>query len=263
MRQSTSLLIDLLICLRFATRLPVPILAAESAPHAPTRFPHALRLLPAAGAVIGALAAGALAVGAALGFPPLLSAPIAVGVLILLSGALHEDGLADCADGFGGGATRERKLEIMDDSRIGAFGALALALALYLRVAAVATLASRSLGLASAVLIGTAALSRGAALLPLILLAPARRGGAGFAAGKPRPEAQRVAFLLACLFGFAPILAGAGAGRAMFAMIAVLGAALAFTAFARREIGGQTGDVAGATQQLTEIAVYLVYAAGN
>jgi adenosylcobinamide-GDP ribazoletransferase len=222
-----------------------------------------LRLLPAAGALVGALAAGTLLAGASLGLPPLLSAPLAIGVLILLSGALHEDGLADCADGFGGGATRERKLEIMQDSRIGAFGALTLALALYLRIAAVATIAGRSIGLASAVLIGAAALSRGAALLPLALLGPARGRGAGFTAGKPKPEAQRVAFSLACLFGLAPVLAGAGAARALVAIAAVLGAALAFSAFAKREIGGQTGDVAGATQQLTEIAVYLVYAAGN
>jgi adenosylcobinamide-GDP ribazoletransferase len=263
MRPGSSLLIDLLICLRFATRLPLPILGVESAPHALTGFSHALRLLPAAGAFIGALAAGALAVASALGLPPALSAPIAVGVLILLSGALHEDGLADCADGFGGGATRERKLEIMQDSRIGAFGALALALALYLRVAGLAIVSGRSVGLAIAVIIGAAALSRTAALLPLVLLPPARSGGAGFAARKPEPAALRTALSLACLFALSPVLTGGGIGRALFAIAAVSGAALAFTGFARRQIGGQTGDVAGATQQISEIAVYLVFAAGN
>lgn len=263
MRHGSSLLIDLLICLRFATRLPVPALAGESAPHMPTSFSRALRLLPAAGALIGALAAGALIGASYLGLPPPLSAPLAVGVLILLTGALHEDGLADCADGFGGGATRERKLEIMQDSRIGAFGALALALALYLRVAGLAIIASRSLGLASAVLIGAGALSRFAALVPLLLLPPARNRGAGFAAGKPAPFSLRVAATIACLFGLMPVLAGGGAACAAFAIFAVLGAALAVTALAKREIGGQTGDVAGAAQQVSEIVVYLAFAAGN
>ena len=101
-------------------------------------------MFPLVGAILGAVAAGALFAAAALGLPPPLSAPLAITALIALTGALHEDGLADCADGFGGGATSARKLEIMKDSRIGAFGALALAIALYLRIVALALIAGES-----------------------------------------------------------------------------------------------------------------------
>lgn len=261
MRLGSSLLIDLLICLRFATRLPLPALGSEIAPHALALFSRAVRMLPLAGALVGALAAIILAIAAALGLPPPLTAPLAVAALTLLSGALHEDGLADCADGFGGGATRERKLEIMRDSRIGAFGALALALTLYLRIASLTLIAGHSLGLACAVLIGAAAVSRGAALIPLHILPPARAGGAGFSAGKPQAGALRVGACLACVFALAPIAAGSGLARALVgAGVGVL-AALIVTALAKRQIGGQTGDVAGAAQQISEIAFYLVFAA--
>ncbi|WP_036260570.1 adenosylcobinamide-GDP ribazoletransferase [Methylocapsa aurea] len=263
MRLGSSLLIDLLICLRFTTRLPLPILAFEPAPHAFAGFSRAVRMIPAAGALLGALAAGVLAMAASIGLPPLIAAPLAIGALLLLSGALHEDGLADCADGFGGGSSAERKLEIMRDSRIGAFGALALALALYLRVASLTVMAGHKLALAGAVLIGAAALSRAAALIPQALLPPARNDGAGFCAGKPEPEALAAAACLAILFALTPIIAGAGLGKALAGAAAGIGAALAFTALAKRQIGGQTGDVAGGAQQLSEIAFYLVFAAGN
>ncbi|WP_026606991.1 adenosylcobinamide-GDP ribazoletransferase [Methylocapsa acidiphila] len=262
MRCGSSILADFLICSRFATRLPIPAPAAEAGPHGPTDLARALRLLPAAGGLIGGLAAGVLVAGASLGLPPQLAAALAVGLLILVSGALHEDGLADCADGFGGGVTRQQKLEIMRDSRIGAFGTLALALTLYLRIAAIAAIAEQSLHLASAALVAAAALSRAAALLPLGLLSPARSSGLGFSAGKIGADALRVALPLAVLFALAPLAAGAGLARPLLSVVAVLVAALAFAAFAKREIGGHTGDVAGASQQLGEVIVYLIYAAG-
>ena len=118
-------------------------------------------MLPLVGAILGAAAACALFAASALGFPPPLAAPLAIATLVALTGALHEDGLADCADGFGGGATPARKLEIMKDSRIGAFGALALALALYLQIAALALIVRAWPRLAAAVLVGAAAASRG------------------------------------------------------------------------------------------------------
>ena len=201
MRPGSSLLIDFLICLRFLTRIPVPVLPVETSTIDGDRrsldgFSRAARMFPLVGAMLGATGAGALCAASALGLPPLLSAPLAIAALIALTGALHEDGLADCADGFGGGATRARKLEIMKDSRIGAFGALALALSLYLRIVALALIAGESLGLAAAVLIGAAAVSRGAALTPLARLPPARTAGAGFSAARPEPGAL---FFAACL----------------------------------------------------------------
>ena len=134
----TDALRDLLACLRFFTRLPLPALPFDQSPHAPPDMARIALMAPVAGAIIGAIAALALAIANLLGMPPLLGAALAIAALVIATGALHEDGLADVADGFGGGATRARKLEIMRDSRVGAYGAAALALALILRVAALA-----------------------------------------------------------------------------------------------------------------------------
>jgi adenosylcobinamide-GDP ribazoletransferase len=261
MPTGSSLLFDLLICLRFATRIPIPALPFETEPHRFDGFSRSIRMLPIAGAILGAAAAAVLLAASALGLPPLLAAPLAVAALATLTGALHEDGLADCADGFGGGATPARKLEIMADSRIGAFGALALALALYLRIAALALIAAQSLALASAVLVGAAAASRGAALMPLARLPPARTRGSGFSAGRPDRAAIFMVAALAAVFAAAPLLAGAGPEKPLLAFAACACAGFALSAFARRQIGGQTGDVAGATQQVAEILFYLVFAA--
>ncbi|MGO9674518.1 MAG: adenosylcobinamide-GDP ribazoletransferase [Methylocella sp.] len=261
MRPGTSLLIDFLICLRFATRLPIPALPVETSPYRLEGVSRAAGLLPLVGAILGAAAASALFAAAALGLAPLLSAPLAIATLVALTGALHEDGLADCADGFGGGATPARKLEIMKDSRIGAFGALALALSLYLRIAALALIAGHNLGLAGATLIGAAAVSRGAALIPLALLPPARTAGAGFSAARLAPGALFTAICLCAFFAAAPLLAGADLTRPIIAFGVCAGAGIALSALARRQIGGQTGDVAGAAQQIAEILFYLVFAA--
>ncbi|MGA2637148.1 adenosylcobinamide-GDP ribazoletransferase [Methylocella sp.] len=261
MRPGSSLLIDFLICLRFATRLPIPALPLEDGPHSLEGFARAAGALPLVGAILGAVAACALFAAATLGLPPLLAAPLAIAVLIALTGALHEDGLADCADGFGGGATTARKLEIMKDSRIGAFGALALAMALYLRIAALALIGAQSLPLAGAVLVGAAAASRGAALIPLALLPPARAEGAGFAAARPGRRALFTAACLCAVFTAAPLLVSSGLAKPIIAFGACVGAGITLSALARRQIGGQTGDVAGAAQQVAEILFYLVFAA--
>ncbi len=135
MRPGSSLLADFYFCLGFFTRLPFLSVASRSEPHSLADFPRAVRMLPVAGGLVGSIAALVMGMASELGFPPPLAAPLAICALVLLSGALHEDGLADCADGFSHGATRERKLEIMRDSRIGTFGAVALVLSLYMRAA--------------------------------------------------------------------------------------------------------------------------------
>jgi adenosylcobinamide-GDP ribazoletransferase len=262
MRPGSSLLADFYFCLGFFTRLPFPSAASRSEPHSLANFSHAVRMLPVAGGLVGALAAIAMAAASGLGLPPPLAAPLAICALALVSGAMHEDGLADCADGFSGGTTRERKLEIMQDSRIGTFGTVALVLSLYLRAASLALIADESLSLACAVLIGAAALSRTAALMPLALLPPARENGIGFAARTPERAALAIAVCLAVVFGLAPVVAGACPIRALVGIAAATGAAYAIVLLARKQIGGQTGDVAGAAQQLSEIAYYLAFAAG-
>jgi len=261
MRPRSPLLADFYFCLGFFTRLPFSS-AALTSKHSLTNFPRAVRMLPVAGGLVGAFAALVMGLASRFGFPPPLAAPLAICSLVLLGGAMHEDGLADCADGFFGGAAPERKLEIMRDSQIGTFGAVALVLSLYLRAASLALIADESLGLACAVLIGAAALSRATSLMPLALLPPARENGAGFAAGKPERAALAVAACLAVVFALAPVVAGAYLVRSLAGIAAATGAAYAIVLLARKQIGGQTGDVAGAAQQLSEIAYYLAFAAG-
>jgi adenosylcobinamide-GDP ribazoletransferase len=257
------LLRDFAACLRFYTRLPLPTLAAKADPHAMPEFSRAARLVPLTGALIGLLGALALALATSFGIAPLPAATIAIGALLLITGAMHEDGLADLCDGFGGGATPERKLEIMKDSHLGTYGAAALVLSLLMRVGTLAGLAAIDLRLAAAILIAAGAVSRTAGLLPLFLLPPARPFGAGFAAARPSREAMRIAAMVAALLACMPLFAGANPPRVIAASIAAALAAYGVTTLARRQIGGQTGDVAGAAQQAAEIAMLLVFSAGQ
>lgn len=257
-----GLLADLVACLRFYTCLPLAASAREADPHAMPDFSRAARLVPVAGALIGLLAALALALATNLGLAPLPAATIAIGFLVLITGAIHEDGLSDLCDGFGGGSTPERKLEIMRDSRLGTYGAAALVLSLLLRIGALAGLVAVDLRLAAAILVAAGAVSRVAGLLPLVVLPPARTLGAGFAARAPGAAALRIAAVVALICACLPLLAGASLPRVMAACILAAVAAYGITALARRQIGGQTGDVAGAAQQAAEIAILLVFAAG-
>ena len=224
-------------------------------------FAEALRALPLAGASIGGIGALALALSRSLGLAPLVAATIAVAAIVAATGGLHEDGLADVADGFGGGGTPARKLEIMRDSRLGAYGGLALGLSLLLRVFAVAALAERSTLLAAAALIATGALSRTAGLAPLLVLPPARPEGLGAAMPRPSSRGLLLALALAALLSLAPALCGAPLGRILLADLAACLAAILTARLADRQIGGYTGDVLGAAQQAAEIAALLALSA--
>ena len=184
----------------------------------------------------------------------MLAALLAVAAQVLLTGGLHEDGLADIADGFGGGRTRADKLRILRDSRIGSFGAMALMLALLARIGALAALASPAL--VAAALIAAGAASRAALPVIMVSIAPARDEGLAVAAGRPHPlraAAGAAIAILAALAVLPPAMATAG-------LVAAAGAALATGLLARRQIGGHTGDVLGAAQQLAEIAFLLATA---
>ncbi len=243
---------DVADALRFFTRAPV----GEPGVGAPLDINRFAWAAPVAGVAVGLAGALVLALTALLGLPTLLRAGLATAALIAATGALHEDGLADVADGFGGGTTRAMKLDIMRDSRIGAYGALALALALILRVGALAAALDGGFSRASLGLIVVAALSRAAALTPLALLNPARAEGAGAAAGRLEPEALAAGWGSALIIALVLGLASLGFAHALVAALASGGAAWAMVALARRAIGGQTGDVAGAAQQLAEIAAW-------
>ncbi len=252
---------DLLACLRFYTRLPIPAFAFEPAPHGMDDFARAIRATPLAGAIIGLIGGAALYLGHLARLPNGVGAGLALAALVLTTGVFHEDGLADTADGLGGGASRERKLEIMKDRRVGSYGAIAIALSLLLRWAALTALVDRGLWAAIAALVAANAVSRAAGLFPLALLEPARKDGAAFAAARPLPTSLSIAALLAFVLGLAPIVGGLPAGLTIAAMLGACVAGLVMTSIARRQIGGQTGDIAGAAQQLAEIAMLCILSA--
>ncbi|MGI3900864.1 MAG: adenosylcobinamide-GDP ribazoletransferase [Janthinobacterium lividum] len=253
-----ALAAEVLTCLRFYTRLPLPDLRLET-DHAPQPFARCLRWAPLAGAVVGAGGAVALTLAWDLGLPPVVAAALALLVTVLTSGGLHEDGLADLADGFGGGRTRERKLDIMRDSRLGSYGALAIGFSLLLRTACVAALVERGgPALAAAALIGAGAASRGFGLMPMALLPAARSDGLGHGAGRlPATVLPTAAGLGAAICLVVPAIVGADWSRAAMALGLAALAAGWTTRLARRQIGGHTGDVAGACQQLCEVALLL------
>ena len=241
------------IALAFAllTRLPLPArLFAQ-----PTPLSRAVWAFPLAGALIGAAGGAAFALARLCGVPPSLAALWTLAATLLLTGALPEDGLADTADRFGRGRTPEHSLAIMRDSRIGTYGALALMLSLGIRAAALAALPSP--GTALAALVASGALGRAAMLVPLSQLTPARPDGLAASLAATTPSAciagAAVAILAAALALPLPLAAGA------VAFAALCGAAMA--RLARRKIGGYTGDVLGAAEQVAECAVLTLLAA--
>jgi adenosylcobinamide-GDP ribazoletransferase len=210
---------------------------------------------PLVGAGIGGLAALAFLFGLLLGCSTPVAALLALLASLALTGAFHEDGLADTADGFGGGRDRDAKLAIMRDSRHGTFGILALVLSLGLRAAALAALGEPiHAGLA---LVAAPAASRAALPITMRLLRPARDDGLGAMAGTP----SLAVALAAAATGIAIALVALGPARGAGALV-IGAAAVALTAMlARRQIGGYTGDVLGAFQQIGEIVMLLAAAA--
>ncbi len=253
-----ALAAEALLCLRFYTRLPIPILPFEATVRQ-VPFSVALRLAPLAGVVIGLATAAIVYGAAAVNLPSLVVAALALLAAVLVTGGLHEDGLADCADGFGGGSTRARKLEIMRDSRLGSYGGLAIGFSLLLRAGALSGLLDRGgVGVACAAAIAAAATSRGFGLLPLAVLGPARPDGVSHSAGRMPAQMFLSSCLSAAVIGTVlPVMAGTGLRAAVLAMLlAALGAA-ATTRLSQRQIGGHTGDVAGAAQQVGEVGFLL------
>jgi adenosylcobinamide-GDP ribazoletransferase len=224
------------------TRIPVP------APHGPDTLRRAVRYFPVVGAGVGAI--GALVFWlAGQGLPAMAASVLSLAATAVLTGALHEDGLADCCDGLLGGRTRDDALRIMRDSRLGAFGAIGLFLVLGLKLSLVAAMPQVGL-----TLIAAHAAGRFWAVLPTALLPYARPDG--MAAQIAGPDAATLA--VAALLGLGPLLLLGP--RALPALLLSGGVALLFGLFVRRRLGGYTGDALGATQVLTEIAVLLAAA---
>lgn len=248
----------------FLTRLPVERRAEDGRedpePGTPASLAESIWLFPLVGFGIGGAGAIVLALLAWLGVPPVVAVILAVGVTVLVTGALHEDGLSDVADGFGGGRDRASKLEIMRDSRLGAYGALTLAVVVVAKIAALATIADWHVGAAAGAMIASATWSR-AMFAPLMRwLAPARADGLGAGAGTPGEWETWKGLILGALLAVLMIVSPAGAG--VIVVLAVGGlAAFAMGWIAMRQIGGYTGDVLGAAQQVAEVATLVAASA--
>lgn len=240
---------DVALALLFFTRLPLPRQDFSG-----MTLAGALWAAPLAGLAVGAICGAVLSLAGWMGLPPGPSAALALAAGLLASGALHEDGLSDTADGFGGGVSREDKLEIMRDSRIGTYGACALTCSLLLRFTALSALTDGW----SAFLAPLAAHAASRALLPAFmnLLPPARSDGLAAGAGAITGNVAAVALALG---GVALLALGPLAALIAVACLAVV--FVAFWSLCLRQIGGHTGDTAGALQQLCEIAVLLVASA--
>lgn len=250
-----------LLALQFFTRIPVTGRLAQWVGYSPAMLRASAAHFPAVGWVVGAIGALALAGALAL-WPPLVAAVLCTVVTVLVTGAFHEDGLADVVDGLGGASTRERALEIMKDSRIGAFGAIAVVLAMGLKFALLATLAGQGAVVACAALLAAHVLSR---LAPLaVMRASPYVGGEG---GKAKPMADAVsggAVVVAVLWSLpaaALLIVAGGAVNGVAALLAAALVAVFMVRLLRRRLGGFTGDGLGATQQLSELAIYLAMAA--
>jgi adenosylcobinamide-GDP ribazoletransferase len=266
-----------LLALHFFTRIPVAGRLAAWVGFSPQMLRASAAHFPGVGWLVGllvaALSGGLLMALPGGGFSPLIVATLGTAFGILLTGAFHEDGLADVADGLGGSLERARALEIMKDSRVGAFGAIAIVMALLVKVALVAQLASMDDGVMCATLFLAHVASRTWPLL-LIRLLPHVGDAAG---SKSKPLADQITLsalgvaLVWCLSAFGLVLWVQETGQNMVPvelanyfelglMGALAASALAFAWMGRwfaRRLQGFTGDCLGATQQVCELAFYL------
>lgn len=247
-----------LTALQYFTRIPVPAWVG----HGPDQLNRAARYFPAVGILVGLWGALVLYAAATI-FPAPLPVLLSMVMTLWMTGAFHEDGVADTFDGLGGGATRERALAIMKDSRLGTYGTVALVLTLSLKLAALNAL---PVPIACAALVSAHSLSRWCALI--LIYRHCYVGDVEHSRAKPvveRMSAEEL-FIAGC-FGIAPLVLCAFyatqqslAATALW-IGAVLIASLGMLAFLARwfirRIGGYTGDTLGATQQLTEVACYL------
>jgi adenosylcobinamide-GDP ribazoletransferase len=239
------------IAMQFFTRIPIPAWVGFD----PAWLHQASRYFPAVGWLVGIISAAVYSV-AILFWPPLVAVVMSTVAGIWLTGAFHEDGFADVCDGFGGGMTPERVLEIMKDSRVGAYGAIGICLLLIFKICLLASLPAAYV--VSALLIAHP-LSRLAACSLIWRLEYARLEG------KAKPLAQHMSaaeFLIALVSVSVPVMLMLALKllpwtACLMGLLAMLAASVWLAALFVRRIGGYTGDCLGAVQQLAEVAFYL------
>lgn len=252
----STLFADMAACVRFFSRLPLPAVNTMDDPAAAPDFTRISRAAPLAGAFVALPAAGAGLLLGASDLPVLVTATIVAAILTLVTGALHEDGLSDVADGLFGGATMEKRLDIMKDSRIGAFGAAALVFAVLLRVALIAALLDRFSAAEAALLVITGeALSRFLLVWQWNHHPLARPDGLAARFGKPSSQALTHSLVMTAVLLVPALLSvpfyALILGIAAAAVAAFFGGQLAF-----RKINGTTGDVLGAIQQVSSLGFW-------
>jgi len=236
---------DIALSLVFFTRLPLPAFDSGG-----RTLAQAIWAAPLAGLAVAAIGGAVYAVASGLGLAAGPSAGLALAATLLATGGLHEDGLSDVADGFGGGRTREKKLDIMRDSRIGSYGAAALGLSLLIRWSALSELSGVADLLAA--LIAAHMASRGLSGAFMSLLPAARTDGLAAGAGSVSAETA----IIGAAVGAAALLL-LGVGGAIVTLLVLCLLFWAFRAICLRQIGGHTGDTVGALQQLAEMAALL------
>ncbi len=241
---------DIGLAATLLTRVPMPYQADA----APSEMARAQRAFPLVGAMIGLFTGVIGWVLLAVGVPSLAAAALTLGAGAALTGALHEDGLADVGDGFGGGKDRAAKLAIMRDSRIGTYGVIMLMVGFSARLSALA-----SLPMVLVIPALVVAHTFGRAVIPVLAanMPFARDDGLGRSAGRPDLSSVIIALGLAAVIALLCLPFNA----AILAMIFTLMAASAMAMLAWRQIGGATGDVFGATEQVVEAAVLITLAA--
>ena len=254
-----------LLAVQFFTRIPITGALADWVGFSPAMLRASAGHFPGVGVLVGAVAAGVYGLLAVLlpdsGYTPMVAAVLSTIVTALLTGGFHEDGLADVADALGGSYDRARALEIMKDSRVGAFGAMALSLALLAKVALIALLGSTDSELLTicSSLFAAHVVSR---TLPLLLIYWLPHVG-DTAASKSKPLADNISFsslLVAFLWCFMALILILWAQAAIYLIVGCSFALIALLYLHRlfkRRLQGFTGDCLGATQQVCEIAFYL------
>jgi len=245
--------VELLLAFALLTRFPLPRFVVPTG----VTSAQATWAYPLAGLAVGAVG-GVVLVAASAVTPSTVSTVLAIAATVLATGCLHEDAMADFADGVGGGRTRARKLEIMRDSRIGAYGVVTIALVLALKVVAISELALQLGAIDAAVaLAGVTALGRALVVLPYLVLSEAREDGLAVATGRPTVGVCCVAVVIGAalalpalpsVWQFAWVILGATAGAGVV------------TWFAFRHLRGYTGDVLGATILAAETVALVLLA---
>ena len=239
------------LAVQFMTRLPVP----AGAPYDPARMARSIRYYPLTGLLVGGIAALTLWIASAFWAGP-IAVVLALVTTTLITGALHEDGFADMVDGFWGGHTTERRLEIMRDSRLGSYGALAL---IFLVLMNVVALMSMPVSQAAVSLFTAHMLSRCAVVFAIDRGQYVRRTGAGQDVQKRLGHDGLYVVILTVAIGILPAIVSFGLWISLGALVVSLACGLGLLRFSNQKVGGYTGDVLGAIQQLSCLAAILIF----